>query len=204
MITVIPGSRPDPENDPERNATSRRSTGARSATLSPAPGEEATQAVEPQVENVPRADQPLSRNQKTKLSILAREAYQKHLETGLIDEDVDFDDWRHEEVREATNGRCQGFRSATQRHFRQIRGHFAMLNGDVSGAFRDAVRDEPAQADWETNWKLLERNCEEKGFAFPEYPAAICRNQFKCAIRDASAKQLFALLCTVRNRTPKL
>lgn len=195
MRTLIPGQ-------PRKSATPSQAPGEPLAILSPDDGSAAAAGVEPRID-APRATGGLSNDQKTKLAILARRAYDKHKDAGLIDDDVTFDDWRGAECSAATKGRVTGFRSATNRDYRLIRGHFAMLAGEVEIAFHDAVNGDPAQADWEQAWNILARETRAKGLKFPDYPAAICNTQYKCPLRDATKKQLWSLIYTIRNRKAK-
>ena len=43
----------------------------------------------------------------------------------------------------------------------------------------------------------------ERGLA-EEYAASICRRQFRCALREANANQLWCLVFTIRNRRKPL
>lgn len=74
--------------------------------------------------------QPLSKSQKTTLSILARKAWSIQREAGLTD--CAFDAWRHEQVFIAC-GRA-GLTDANNKHYRSILGHFQRLAGDEEGA----------------------------------------------------------------------
>lgn len=193
MRTLIPGQ--------PRKSTAAPSPapGEPVAILSPDDGSAAAAGVEPQID-APRATAGLSNEQKAQLAILARRAYDKHKEAGLIDDDVTFDAWRGTECIAATRGRVTGFRGATNRDYRQIRGHFALLAGEVETAFHDAVNGTPEQADWEQAWNILSRETMAKGHAFPAYPAAICNQQYKCPLREATKKQLWSLIYTIRSR----
>lgn len=196
MRTLIPGQ-PRPTASDANPSTSEPL-----AMLSPVDGSAAACGVEPAIET-PKAKGALSNDQKTKLSILAKRAFDKHKESGLIDDGVRFDDWRHAECVAATKGRVTGFRAATNRDYLQIRGHFALLAGDVVTAFNDSQRDRPEQADWEQAWNILKRETTAKELKFPDYPAAICKQQYKCPLREATQKQLWSLIYTIRNRKKK-
>jgi hypothetical protein len=47
----------------------------------------------------------------------------------------------------------------------------------------------------------LRRDCADRGLSL-DYPAAICRRQYRCALEDASPTQLWQLVFTIRNRRP--
>lgn len=192
MRTLIPGQ-------PRKSAAPSPAPGEPVAILSPDDGSAAAAGVVPNID-APRATGGLSNDQKAKLAILARRGYDAHKKAGLIDDDISFDDWRGIECSAATKGRVTGFRSATNRDYRLIRGHFALLAGEVETAFHDAVNGDPEQADWEQAWNILARETRAKGHAFPAYPASICEQQYKCPLRDATKKQLWSLIYTIRSR----
>lgn len=198
MRTLIPGQSRQPAPD----AVSSPVPGEPVAMLSPDDGSAAASGVEPRLA-APQAGGGLSRDQKTKLAIIARRAFDRHSQAGLVDDEVSFDEWRHAECLAATDGKVPGLSSASQRYYRLLRGHFALLAGDPETAFRDAVNGSPEQADWEQAWNILKRETADKGLTFPAYPASICQTQYKCPLREATKKQLWSLIYTIRNRKKK-
>jgi len=196
MPTVIPGQSRQPAPDRREPVASLPHE-----TRGDAAGG-GTEAASPRIDP-PKARGPLSHNQKAKLAIAARSAFDKHHKAGLIDNGQTFDDWRHAECSAATDGRVGGFREATQRDYRLLRGHFANLNGDGATAIQDAIHGSPDEADLDQARAILRRECRTKGHAYPEYPAAICRQQYKRPLSEASIKQLWSLIYTVRNRKKK-
>jgi hypothetical protein len=178
MRTIIPGQRRDPKAPRE--------------IIAPA-------SPEPRIDP-PKATGGLSNEQKAKLSIAAKAVYDRHASLGLIDEGVSYDDWRRAECRTATGNRIGGFREARQRDYRLLRGHFANLNGDGATAINDAIHGSPEEADRGQAIAILASECKRRGHAYPEYPAAICRQQYKCPLGEASTKQVWSLIYTVRNR----
>ncbi len=184
MPTFIPGHRRQP---------------APPAPAAPSPTSRDGAATEPRIPDAAvQARGGLSNDQKANLSILARRAYDRHREVGLAD--GSFDEWRHAECRAASGGRIGGFREAMQRDYRLLRGHFANLAGDGATAIQDAIHGDSDEADRGQARAILRRECRRRGHAFPEYPASICRTQYKCGLDEASAKQLWSLIYTVRNR----
>lgn len=149
---------------------------------------------------VPRADAPLSREQKARLCLLAREAFDRLEESGLIPEGERFEGWRRAEQARAMG--CEEFSltGATQRDFRALRAHFGALKGDMRRAFRDALGAEPETADRELVVHKLREACAECGVLWPNYPESICRTQFRRPLAEATPKQLWSLFFTVRNR----
>lgn len=75
-------------------------------------------------------NQPLSNEQKAKLSIAARAAYEIQSEAGLVD--APLDDWRRDQTKIACG--VASFRDATNTHFRSILAHFLRLSGRVEDA----------------------------------------------------------------------
>jgi hypothetical protein len=193
MPTVIPGQSVPPAPDRRRASV---------AGLPQEIGDEIAGSVEPAID-APQARGGLSRDQKAKLSIVARKVYDKHKGLCLIDEGVSYDDWRRDECLAATGGRVGGFREARQRDYRHLRGHFANLNGDGATAINDAIHGDPEEADRDQAWAILGRECRRRGHSFPEYPASICATQYRCPIAEASTKQIWSLIYTVRNRRKK-
>ena len=72
----------------------------------------------------------LTNDQKAKLSILARTAYDIQVQAGLIDSS--YDDWRYEQTTIACGQ--PSFRAATQTHFRSILAHYLRLAGKTAEA----------------------------------------------------------------------
>jgi hypothetical protein len=132
--------------------------------------------------------QPLSRNQKAELSMLARSAWEKFQRPG------DEHQWRHEQAAKACGKRIS---QASQRDYLPIRAHFRDLLGQSDRAFRDlmAVDTEPQRI----AMAKLRHECTARKLPL-DYPAAICRKQFRCSLAQATAKQLWCLIFTIRNR----
>jgi hypothetical protein len=57
-------------------------------------------------------------------------------------------------------------------------------------------------SDRELVLRKLKSECAARGVAI-EYPAKICRVQYKCQLEEASPNQLWQLVFTVRNRRKK-
>lgn len=157
-------------------------------------------ATEPKT-SPPKASALLSAKEKQALGMISRTCYDKLVDMGVLDEDeISLTDWRHQEVSRATKGKASRLGDAESWQFRQIRGHFRNLMGDGGGAFQDSTRDQGGRADWELAYHKLEGACKQWEVVWPGYPLAICRNQYRCELRDATAKQLWALFYTITNR----
>lgn len=133
---------------------------------------------------------PLTPKQKRYLARLARRAWQ------AAEREVGSEtDFRHAEVARAC-GKL-GLRCCTQDDFQRVRAHFLWLLGEDAAAFRAHLRAETEprrQAE-----AVLRRECARAGLSLG-YPAAICVRQYRCALADASPRQLWTLIYTVRNR----
>lgn len=145
---------------------------------------------------------PLSHNQKRYLSQLSNRAFDRA--AADADGQSFYDDFpstrareqfRHDEVAKAC-GKI-GLRCCSQQDYKRVEAHFLNLLGEPGRAFNAHVRAETEavrQAE-----AVLRRECQRFGFDL-SYPAAICARQFRVTLADASEKQLWNLVYTVRNR----
>lgn len=136
---------------------------------------------------------PLKNNQKWEIVKLARAAFAK-----LDPADIDgqsFDEWRHSEVARACGK--QGLRCCDQDDYAGLKAHFLDMLGASGAAFNWHVRAQ-SQGDRVAR-AVLERECGKAGVSLG-YAIAICKRQFHCELNDASEKQLWSLVYTVRNR----
>lgn len=147
----------------------------------------------------------LDNGQKAEIAMLARQAYEawdgreafERCNPNLTATEC-FAAWRHVEQGKACG--VQSLRACTQDEFLKLRAHFRALLGQDAAAVRDLLRhqEEPRiRARWKLQRALQERGLDES------YAAAICRRQFKCALGDASEKQLWNLYFTITNRRAK-
>jgi hypothetical protein len=134
---------------------------------------------------------PLSKEQKARLSMLARKAAEVQRVSGGYKA---VDAWRHEISIRACGVRIS---EATQAHWADLKSAFEDLGGRPEKAFSTQMRagDNKRRV---AMWKLTQA-LNAKGLA-PEYAGKICRAQFKCQLEEASAKQLWCLFYTVTNR----
>lgn len=132
---------------------------------------------------------PLTRTQKSRLAILARQAFAHQKVTG-----VPFGDWRHDVAIQACGVRIS---EATQQHWPNLKAAFQDLAGEHDKAFRTQLRDGDNKR--RVALHKLTTACTERGL-HPSYAASICQTQFKCPLDSASAKQLWCLFFTVTNR----
>lgn len=144
-------------------------------------------------DDAPAGDwKPLTRGQKARLAMLAAKAYAHQRVCGMS-----VDEWRHEVAWQTCGRRIS---EAVQRDYSDLKAAFLDLAGEPEQAFRQHVRgvDHKRRV---ALYKLREA-CEERGL-HESYPASICMTQFRCGLEDATAKQLWCLVFTVRNRRQK-
>lgn len=137
---------------------------------------------------------PLSGKQKWRLAELARAAAKA---TGAPVGGRAHAEWRHAEARRVCGLRIS---EASQRDFVPLRAHFLNLAGEPGEAF-GALMKEGGNARRVALWNL-HKMLAERGLP-PAYAEAICARQYKCALADASAPQLWRLVFTVKNRRGK-
>ena len=137
---------------------------------------------------------PLSREQKARLSILAREAFAKRHPGSLAGMERRITDFRHQE-----SIRCCGKRvsEAAQRDYLPLKAHFQDLTGNSGAALNTLMRSESEPR--RVALHKLTQECRERQLSM-SYPESICRRQYHCDLAKANAKQLWCLVYTVRNR----
>lgn len=145
---------------------------------------------------------PLTNLQKREIAIAARAAYRAKPDREAfeaINADLSasacFAAWRHVEQGKACG--VQSLRACTQAHYGRLLAHFQALAGHTEQADRIRARD--GDNDRRIALYKLRENLRERGLA-EAYAAAICRRQFRCALGEATAKQVWSLVFTVRNR----
>lgn len=134
----------------------------------------------------------LTKNQKSRLAILAREAFAAQKVIG-----VSFEDWRHDVAIRACGNRIS---EATQSQWADLKAAFQDLAGQPDKALNTHLRD--ADNKRRVAMHKLTTALTERGLDM-SYAASISRTQFKCELDSASAKQLWCLFFTVTNRRSK-
>lgn len=139
----------------------------------------------------------LDAGQKAHLCIMAREAFERvH---GRAPHDThELTKWRREQQQRATG--LVSLTDADQRHWPALQACFLDLKGESGRAFNVLVQ--PDLKEQRKALAVLQTNCRERGLPM-SYPEAICRKQYKCTLEEASPKQLWRLVFTVRNRRKK-
>lgn len=156
---------------------------------------------------------PLSATQKMVIARLAQSAYQEELKRGNVTvsgnlvKSKQFDDWRHEQQREAC-GR-ESLTDCNQEHYRPLKAHFEGIIGTPAAAarsFRDNMRHGPVNDSAATTdthearelWGRLLTAALAEFEMQPGYAAAICRTKYKCEPAAATARQLQCLTFDIR------
>ena len=132
----------------------------------------------------------LSKIQKARLSMLAAKAYAFQ----NIGPAVTLAEWRREESIRACGLRIS---EATQAHWADLQSAFQDLAGMPGRAFATQMREGDNKR--RVALHKLASELAAKGL-HPSYAASICRCQYKCALEDASAKQIWCLYFTIKNR----
>ena len=132
---------------------------------------------------------PLTRWQKARLAMTARKAYDRLKVQGMT-----LDEWRQEIAIRACGRRVS---EACQCHWAELMAAFLNLNGASDKALNVLLREGDNKR--RVAMHKLTQELAKKGLEVG-YAAAICSKQFKCALADASAKQIWCLFFTVKNR----
>jgi hypothetical protein len=149
-------------------------------------------------------DQPLSAEQKWRLSELAEKVFLHRFQNtvGAIPSDKSqrakaVTAFRHEQCEIAVGVRIS---EALQKHFNDLKAHFEALMGESGAAFGTLMREHTngqRQAWHKLHIALKERGLDEN------YAGAIARSQFKKELSGLSEKQLWCVFFTITNRRSK-
>jgi hypothetical protein len=138
----------------------------------------------------------LTNRQKAYLSRLAAAAYVRlHGEATARDPRV-VEEFRHAQVAAAC-GKA-GLRCCSQTDYKLVEARLLDLNGWHAAAFNagvSAATEKRRQAE-----AVLVAECDKAGLHLA-YAESICRNIYKCPLSDASDRQIWNLIYTVRNRS---
>lgn len=133
----------------------------------------------------------LTKNQKTRLSIMARKAAETQ---GVSLKSRDLEEWRHEVCIRACGCRIS---EATQANWADLKSTFEDLGGQPEQAFLTQIREGDNKRRVAVH--KLTQALAGKGLDV-SYAAKICQVQYKVPLDQASAKQLWCLFYTVTNR----
>lgn len=133
----------------------------------------------------------LTDGQKARICIVANQAAKKQGVTGWREVSA----WRREQ--QLQHFGLKSLTAAAQDQYADIKAHFEALAGETGRAFSTALRGQDNDrriARWHLNKALAAAKLS------PAYAQAICKNQFHCTLDEASKKQLWNLVYTVKNR----
>jgi hypothetical protein len=147
----------------------------------------------------------LSKKQKAEIGQLAQAAW--HAQTDVQAELCEanpglslpalFTGWRRVEQGKVLGEARQSLTQADQTEYARLMAHFAALTGNeaLTEQWRHrAVGDGRARAEWHLYEALKRADLKL------EYAAVICRAQNRCELREASERQLWRLVYTLRAR----
>lgn len=137
---------------------------------------------------------PLDNGQKARLCIMAREAFERMHSREPFNA-AELAAWRREQQVKACG--IDSLTAVTQAHWPALEAHFLDLQGESGRAFTRLLQPE-LKAQRLARFKLTAA-LKERGLA-EGYAAAICRMQYKCDLDAATARQLWRLVFTIRNR----
>lgn len=140
---------------------------------------------------VPARGGVLSAKQKARLCQLANAAAEACGVTGWREKIA----WRRAE--QLARFGLASLTAATQEQYAGIKAHFEVMASKADRAFATELRGQDNKrrvARWN-----LEKALRESGLRMA-YAIAICKRQYRCGIEDATEKQLWQLVYTLRNR----
>ena len=142
--------------------------------------------------------------------LAARRAYKVQSDAGLVDDGVDFDSWRRATLHDVVGAAApDSFRAVTQRDYAAVVEYFGRLAGDRAptggNSKRTTASDEVRRAQWSLG--LVEGETAD-AFGGREgarrYADALFARIHKTDRYAATAKQIWAVIFTLRNRAAKI
>jgi len=152
---------------------------------------------------------PITAKQLQTLIITARKAYDTQRDLGLADDFGDFDKWRKGQLyylTENSDKTIASFRDITQRDYSRVLKHFsehALMMGTAEKC-KTTEQDEYSRAH-----HAFKKTIDEVAHAFDSaegallYAAAIYQDQYRCPLPKATAKQIWRIIFTLKNRAKK-
>lgn len=147
------------------------------------------------------ANQTLKKDQVRDLILSAQTAYHVQAKLGMADES--FDVWRKAALHDAA-GKAS-FRAVTQREYGKVLAYFVTLAGKKPETRRAAVKPQGADDADRARWSL-DNECRKQSEVFGSYEGArtyaevLLGKIHKTTVTGATAKQLWQVMFTVRNR----
>ena len=139
--------------------------------------------------------------------LAARRAYSEQAKAGLVDDGVDFDAWRRATLHDVVGAAApDSFRAVTQRDYAAVMDYFGRLAGDKRAEARrsDTIADEERRALWALNFAERDAAGTLGGReGARRYADALFRKIHKTDRYGATARQVWAVIFTLRNRATK-
>lgn len=195
MATLIPSSTPLPDGPRPETAPAPHlpAAGDRATSRTAAGKREPREKVRPRY----RADAALDAAERQELGMVAKQAWEA---CGAKAAHIPADEWRHDQVAIATQGKATRVSDLRRGQFRDVLAHFLTIKGDVARAFRVAERSGQDMADRDLAVHKLREVCEAGGLDYPEYPESICRRQFKIGLDEVETGRIWFLFYTCNTR----
>ena len=150
----------------------------------------------------------LTKKQIIALATMARKAYAAQSSLGLADAFKDFDTWRKGVLYHLTERTTQkdltSFKKITQREYSTVFKRFAELAmmSETAARCKSEEEDEAARAR-----HILYKTMEEEAVNFDggfngalRYASKVCADQYGCICDKATAKQIWRVIYTIKNR----
>ena len=140
--------------------------------------------------------------------LAARRAYKMQADAGLVDDGVDFDAWRRATLHDVVGAAApDSFRAVTQRDYAAVMDYFGRLAGDRP-AGNDSKRTTASDAERRALWALDFAERDAAGTlggreGARRYADALFRKIHKTDRYGATARQVWAVIFTLRNRATK-
>ena len=149
------------------------------------------------------ASAPLSNDQKRDIVLLAKRAFAYQRSKGLLNAAAQEETWRHVQMLLAVERRS--LTTCVNADFLPLRSHFLRLAGQEERAQATTLKSECEDRTWAL--KKLQNECLAASDVMPhawDYAAGFLRNARGVQINEASAKQLWHAVFTVRRRVQQL
>lgn len=140
--------------------------------------------------------------------LAARRAYIEQSKLGLVDDGVGFDAWRRAALHDVVGAAApDSFRAVTQRDYAAVMKYFGELsgNGGMDAAARNKVADEQRRALWAlalVEGEVADSFGGREGAA--RYADALFAKIHRTDRDGATARQMWAVIFTLRNRAAKI
>lgn len=150
---------------------------------------------------------PVSPRQVRSLIVAASRAYDVQRRAGLVDDGEGFDTWRKGALHDVVGaGAPDSFKAITQHDYAAVLDYFARLgDGEAHDAGALTSGDERCRAFWSLKVEEgLAGDCFGGEDGARRYADALFRKIHRCARHEATARQVWAVIFTLRNRAARM